>query len=296
MKKVFVTGSTGFVGKNLIKSLDNNGINYIAGSRSTYGDMVTQASWKDLLSDCGVVIHLAARVHVMEETEADPMIAFRKSNVEATLNLANAARSSGVKRFIFISSIKVNGEETPQSAFKASDEPHPLDPYGLSKLEAEVELMKLHTPGIFEIVIIRPPLVYGLGVKANFDKLFWLVKKDLPIPFGRVKNKRSMVSVLNLCDLIIRCIDHPNASGEVFLVSDDKDYSLKDLIILMAKTEGKYPHLLPVPVGMMKLAATIIGKKSYTNRLFGNLHVDIAKTKSLLNWQPPYTFEETFKS
>lgn len=296
MKKVFVTGSTGFVGKNLIKSLDKNGIANIAGSRNTYGDMVAQSNWESLLADCDVVIHLAARVHVMEETEADPMIAFRKSNVEATQNLANAAKASGVKRFIFISSIKVNGEETHQSAFKASDEPHPLDTYGLSKFEAESELMKLHTPGVFEIVIIRPPLVYGLGVKANFDKLFWLVKKDLPIPFGRVKNKRSMVSVLNLCDLIIRCIDHSNASGEVFLVSDDKDYSLKDLIILMAKTEGKYPHLLPVPVGMMKLAATMLGKKSYTNRLFGNLHVDIAKTKSLLNWQPPYTFEETFKT
>ena len=296
MKKVFITGSNGFVGKNLIRALIKEGIAYTAGDRSTYGDIVSQANWSSILSDCDVVVHLAARVHVMEETEADPLIAFRKMNVEATLNLAKAARESGVKRFIYISSVKVNGEETHENPFSANDVPAPLDPYGVSKMEAERELMKMHTPGVFEIVIIRPPLVYGPGVKANFEKLFWLVKKDLPIPFGRVKNKRSLVSVYNLCDLIIRCMDHPNASGETFLVSDDKDYSLKDLIIQMAKTEGKFPHLLPVPVSMMKMAATMLGKKSYANRLFGNLHVDITKTKSLLNWQPPYTFEETFKS
>jgi len=261
-----------------------------------YGDFVTQLNWNKLILNCNVVIHLAARVHVMKETELDPLIAFRKMNVEATLKLAKDAKDSGVKRFIYISSIKVNGEETSDVAYSALDAPKPLDPYGISKMEAEYELMKLHVPGIFEIVIIRPPLVYGLGVKANFEKLFWLVKKDLPIPFGRVNNKRSLVSVFNLCDLIIRCIDHPNAAGETFLVSDDKDYSLKDLIVLMAKTEDKFPHLLPVPVCIMKFAATLLGKKSYANRLFGNLHVDISKTKLLLTWQPPYTFEDTFKS
>ena len=296
MKKVFITGSNGFVGKNLTKALDKNGISYVAGNRLIYGDIISQSSWQTLLQGCEVVVHLAARVHVMEETEADPLIAFRKMNVEATLKLAKAAKELGVKRFIYLSSIKVNGEETNDFAYSASDTPKPLDPYGVSKMEAEQELIKLNEPGIFEIVIIRPPLVYGPGVKANFEKLFWLVKKDLPIPFGRVTNKRSLVSVFNLCDLIICCIDHPNAAGETFLVSDDKDYSLKDLIVLMAKTEGKFPHLLPVPVSMMKFAATMLGKKSYANRLFGNLHVDIAKTKSLLSWNPPFTFEDTFKN
>lgn len=296
MKKVFITGSTGFVGKNLIKLLDKNNIAYVAGSRANYGDFVTQSNWKIILTECDIVVHLAARVHVMEEKDLNPLTAFRKMNVEATINLALAAKEVGAKRFIYISSIKVNGEETHNLPFSASDLGEPLDPYGVSKMEAEIELMKLHEPGVFEIVIIRPPLVYGPGVKANFEKLFWLVKKDLPIPFGRVENKRSLVSVFNLCDLIIRCMDHPNAAGETFLVSDDKDYSLKDLIILMAKTEGKFPHLLPIPVSMMKMAATMLGKKSYANRLFGNLHVDITKTKLLLNWKPPYTFEETFKS
>ncbi len=296
MRKIFITGANGFVGKNLLKVLDRLGITSVAGSRNLYGDIVAQSSWKSLLNDSDVVVHLAARVHVMEESESDPLVAFRKLNVDATMNLARAAKESGVKRFIYISSVKVNGEVTLDVAFKASDLPNPIDPYGISKMEAESSLMKLHEPGKFEVVIIRPPLVYGPGVKANFEKLFWLVKKDLPIPFGRVKNKRSLVSVYNLCDLIIRCFDHPKASGETFLVSDDFDYSLKDLITLMAKTEGKFPHLLPVPVKLMSFAATMLGKKAYANRLFGNLHVDISKTKDLLNWKPPYTFEDTFKS
>lgn len=296
MKKIFVTGSNGFVGKNLINSLKMKNISFVAGDRSLYGDIVTQLNWSNLLKDCDVIIHLAARVHVMSETEIDPLTAFKKMNVEATLNIALAAKSLGVKRFIYISSVKVNGEETHEMPFSATDFPQPLDPYGISKMEAEKKLMELHETNKFEVVIIRPPLVYGPGVKANLEKLFWLVKKDLPIPFGRVTNKRSLVSVLNLCDLIISCIDHPNASGEIFLVSDDQDYSLKELILLIAKIEGKSPHLLSVPIGLMKFIATILGKKSYVGRLFGNLHVDIAKTKRLLNWKPLYNFENTFKS
>ncbi|MEA9356643.1 SDR family oxidoreductase [Bacteriovorax sp. PP10] len=295
MKKIFITGSNGFVGKSLIKELDQKHILYLAGDRKYYGDIEKQTNWKELLDDCDVVVHLAARVHVMEEKEIDPLVAFRKINVEATINLAQAAKQVGVKRFIYISSIKVNGEETGEAPFSADDKPHPQDPYGVSKMEAEIELMQLHEAGIFEVVIIRPPLIYGPGVKANFEKLFWLVKKDLPIPFGRVLNKRSLVSVFNLASLIIHCMDHPKASGEVFLVSDDKNYSLRDLIILMGKTLGKHPHILPVPVGLMKCGLSFIGKTSYADRLFGNLHVDIEKTKMLLDWKPPFTFEETFK-
>lgn len=295
MKKIFITGSNGFVGKNLIQELDRKHISYVAGNRNSYGDFVTQTGWGELLVDCDVVVHLAARVHVMEEKDSDPLLSFRKMNVEGTLNLARSARETGVKRFIYISSIKVNGEETRENPFTASDKPDPKDAYGISKMEAEIGLLKLHDPGVFEVVIIRPPLVYGPGVKANFEKLFWLVKKDLPIPFGKVSNKRSLVSVFNLCDLIIRCIDHPNASGEIFLVSDDRDYSLKDLIQLMGKTQGKYPHLLPIPVGLMKFACVLLGKSSYADRLFGNLHVDIEKTKNLLDWKPPFSFEDTYK-
>lgn len=293
--KIFITGSKGFIGSNLIKMLAEKHIPFVAGSRELYGDITTQNNWEELISGCEAIVHLAARVHVMEESESDPLVAFKKVNVQATLNLARAAKSCGVKRFIYLSSIKVNGEETREIPFHASDVPKPLDPYGMSKMEAEAELLKLHEPNIFEVVIIRPPLVYGPGVKANFEKLFWLVKKDLPIPFGLVANKRSLVSVFNLCDLIIRCIDHPKAGGEIFLVSDDKDYSLKDLIQLMGKTLGKFPHLLPIPVSVMKWGCFILGKSSYADRLFGNLHVDITKTKDLLGWKPPFSFEETYK-
>lgn len=292
--KIFITGANGFVGSNLIKILEKRHIPFVAGSRELYGDLTTQKNWDALISGFDVVVHLAARVHVMEENESQPLEAFRKVNLQATLNLARSAKSCDVKRFIYLSSIKVNGEETFEKPFLASDSPAPLDPYGVSKMEAERELLKLHEKGVFEVVIIRPPLVYGPGVKANFEKLFWLVKKDLPLPFGLVKNIRSLVSVFNLVDLIILCSTHEKAGGEIFLVSDGVDYSLKDLIVLMAKVERKTPHLLPIPTGLMKFGATIIGKKTYANRLFGNLHVDIKKTQSLLDWNPPHTFLSTF--
>lgn len=295
MKKIFITGSTGFIGNNLVSELKKRNISFVAGDRSLYGDMVTQKNWENLLSNCDIIIHLAARVHVMNETSTDPLALFRQSNVEATLNIARAAKTAGVKRFVYLSSIKVNGEETFDRPFSASDLADPQDAYGISKMEAESELLKLNEPGVFEIVIIRPPLVYGPGVKANFEKLFYFVNRDLPIPFGLVKNKRSLVSVLNLVDLIITTLSHPKAGGEVFMVSDDHDLSLRELIELMAKAQGKFAHLLPVPVGFMKLAAKILGKKSYADRLFGNLQVDIKKTKLLLDWNPPYSFEDTFK-
>lgn len=296
MNKVFITGANGFVGKTLSRFLVQNDISYTAGERSLYGAMESQKRWSDILAGHDVVVHLAARVHVMDETEKDPLVAFRKVNVEATLNLAVGARAAGVKRFIFVSSIKVNGEETQDVPFSASDMPLPSDPYGVSKMEAEIALLNLHEPGKFEIVIIRPPLIYGPGVKANFEKLFWLVKKDFPLPFAAVKNKRSLVSIYNLCDLIITCINHPNAGGEIFLVSDDHDYSLKELLQVMGKTLNKSPRLIYVPVGLMKFGAVLLGKRTYVQRLFGNLQVDISKTKNRLNWKPRYTFEDTFKN
>ena len=215
-------------------------------------------------------------------------------NVDATLNLARAAKKSKVLKFIFISSVKVNGEETYDLPFTSSDRAAPQDFYGISKAEAEKELLELHEPGIFEVVIIRPPLVYGPGVKANFEKLYHFAKIGIPLPFGLVKNKRSLVSVFNLVDLIVVTLTHPKAAGEIFMVSDDHDLSLRELIELMAKTQGKRAHLINVPVKLMKMAARVVGKKSYADRLFGNLQVDIEKTKQLLGWKPPFTFEETF--
>lgn len=296
MKKIFITGSTGFVGKHFIKELVKRNISFVPGDRTLYGDLVKQKNWEGLLNGCDKVVHLAARVHVMDETSSDPLANFRLNNVEVTLDIARAAKKVGVKRFLFISSVKVNGEETFDRPFKANDTPSPQDPYGISKMEAERELLELHESGIFEVVIIRPPLIYGIGVKANFEKLFYFVNIGLPIPFGLVKNKRSLVSVLNLVDLIITTLTHPKAGGEIFMVSDDRDLSLSELIKLMAKVQSKPAHLLSVPVGLMKFGAKILGKKSYTDRLFGNLQVDITPTLQILNWSPPFTFEDTFKA
>lgn len=295
MNNVFITGANGFLGKHLTALLSSHNIRFTAGTRQLYGDFTTFSDWKSLLKDHDVVIHLLARVHVMDEKSEDPLLAFRNVNVKSTLQLAEAAKKSGVKRFIFISSIKVNGEETFERPFSPSDRPAPLDPYGISKMEAERELMKLHENGVFEVVIIRPPLIYGKEVKANFKNLFKLVEKKIPIPFGLVKNQRSLVSVLNLSDLIIHCINHPNASGEIFLVADKQDYSLKEIIENMGKVLNIHPILLNIPVSFMKLGLRIIGKKNYADRLFGNLQVSIQKNKELLNWNPKYSFEETFK-
>lgn len=294
--KVFITGANGFVGRALVNTLKKKNISFTEGNRSLYGNICEQSSWGNFLAGHEVVVHLAARVHVMDEKSADPLTEFRKMNVEATFNIAKGAKESGVKKFIFISSIKVNGEETSAIPFKESDVPSPLDPYGVSKMEAENALMTLHEKGVFDVIVIRPPLIYGKGVKANFEKLFWLVKKDLPLPFGSVENKRSLVSVLNLCDFIVKCVEHPKAAGEVFMISDDHDYSLRELLEFMGKTLGKYPHLLPVPVRLMKFVASLIGKKAFATRLFGNLHVDVTKAKTLLDWHPPYSFEETFSA
>lgn len=295
MKKIFITGSTGFVGTYLVNELKKRQIPFLAGNRTVYGDIFTQEKWEQILEGCDNIVHLAARVHIMDETNTNPLDEFRKMNVKATLNIAHASKKIGVRRFIFISSIKVNGEETFNHPFKASDTPAPQDPYGISKMEAEIELMKLHEPGIFEVVIIRPPLIYGPKVKANFEKLFHFVSRELPMPFGLVKNKRSFVSVFNLIDLIIETLTHPLAGGEIFMVSDDCDLSLPELINCIAKVQGKAVQLLPIPLGLMKFGALMLGKKSYSARLFGNLQVDIEKTKKLLDWKPPYTFNDTFE-
>jgi UDP-glucose 4-epimerase len=291
---IFVTGANGFVGKALCKELVSRSIPFIVGTRETYGDFCQQQNWGSLLNGVTCIIHLAARVHVMNDDSSDPLQSFREMNVNATLRLARAAKEAGVKKFIFLSSIKVNGEETHLKPFTASDVVNPLDPYGISKKEAEDELLKLHIPGRFEVVIIRPPLIYGPGVKANFNQLFKLVSMNVPLPFSLVKNKRSFVSLKNLVDLIILCVDHPKASGRVFLVSDDKDLSFKDLLLLMGEVKKIKVVLWPFPIQILKFFLAIIGKSSYSVRLFNNLQVDISQTKKDLDWKPKYNFIESF--
>lgn len=298
---ILITGASGFIGRHLLSKLEKEK-NYalrvavrqkhqdsFASTIEKYlvDDINADTDWKSALSGCHVVIHTAARVHVMDETAKDPLAEFRRVNTEGTLHLARQASCHGVKRFIFISSIKVNGEETTiNSSFKADDVVCPLDPYAMSKHEAEEGLLKIAAETGLEVVIIRPPLVYGPGVKGNFQRMLQWLKRGIPLPLGAVKNKRSFVYVDNLTDLIACCIEHPQAAGQVFLVSDGEDLSTTELLRKMGEALGKSPRLLPVPCSLLTMAATLVGKKAVAQRLFGSLRVDISKTQKRLNWQP----------
>ncbi|CAN0591406.1 unnamed protein product, partial [Ectocarpus sp. 12 AP-2014] len=239
------------------------------------------------------IVHCAARAHIMQDEVADPLAEYRKVNLEGTLNLARHAAEAGVKRFVFISSIKVNGEQTPlDRPFTEDDTPAPEDPYGVSKFEAERELQQLAADSALELVIIRPPLVYGSGVKGNFASMVQLIKKGLPMPLGAVHNKRSLVGLDNLVDLIVKCIDHPAAANEVFLAGDGNDLSTTDLLRGVARAMGKPARLIPVPAALLMFAASVLGKKTMAQRLLGSLQVDISKARQVLGWQPPVTVEE----
>lgn len=229
----------------------------------------------------------------MHDTEADPLTAFRAANVDGTLNLARQAAAAGVKRFVFVSSIKVNGESTlPGRAFAEAEAPNPQDAYGLSKYEAERGLRQLSADTGMEVVIIRPPLVYGPGVKANFSSLMRSVQRGWPLPLGAVYNQRSLVSLSNLVDFIVTCITHPKAANATFLVSDGQDLSTTELVRGMAQAAGVPARLLPVPVWALQAGASLLGKGDAVQRLCGNLQVDISKARSLLGWVPPVSVEE----
>jgi len=246
--------------------------------------------------DIDVVVHLAARVHIMNDDSSDPLAEFRKVNTDGTLNLARQAAESGVKRFIYLSSIKVNGEitETGQS-FVPDDTFVPDDPYGLSKYEAEQGLLALAKETNMEVVIIRPPLVYGPGVKANFHSMMRWIYKGVPLPFGAVYNQRSLVALDNLVSFIIHCIDHPKAANGVFLISDGEDVSTTELLQKVAKAFDKKAILLPVPVSLMKFVSKLLGKADVANRLFGSLQVDSSKARDLLGWKPVITMDGQLK-
>lgn len=296
---VLVTGATGFVGRAVLSSLAARGHRLRAAVRSSSAldaqvetfqidalDADTQ--WQQGLQGVDVIIHSAARVHVMNDTEADPLSAFRRVNVEGTLNLARQAVAAGVRRFIFISSIKVNGEGTDTGRpYHADDVPAPADPYGVSKMEAEQGLRALAAQTGLEVVIIRPVLVYGPGVKANFLAMMRWLQKGVPLPFGAIDNRRSLVALDNLVDLVLTCMVHPAAANQTFLVSDGEDLSTTDLLRRMARALGAPARLLPVPAILLKLGATLLGKRALSQRLCGSLQVDIEKTRTLLGWAPP---------
>lgn len=302
-QQVLVTGASGFVGGALIPLLIENGWEVTALSRGApplRNDFDRRATWcrianfdGDLpLSGCNAVVHLAARVHVMDEQSADPLAEFRQVNVVATERLARRAAEAGVKRFVYLSSIKVNGEETgPGRPFLAQDDPAPEDAYGISKHEAEIALRRVAQETGLEVVIIRPPLVYGPGVKGNFQTMLNWLRRGLPLPLASLQNCRSLVGVGNLCDLIQTCLTHPGAANETFLVSDDHDLSTAELLHLAGRAMGHPARLWPFPPSWLQWGAAMIGKRGVARRLCGNLQVDIGKTKSSLHWAPPVDVE-----
>lgn len=303
---VFVTGATGFVGRALCAVMIKRGSLRISVRDKATGnglegvDDVIQASlspeqdWAVAMAGVSVVIHCAARVHVMSEEAVDPLAEFRRVNVDGTLRLAQQAAAAGVKRFIFLSSIKVNGEQTLVGApFIADQQPNPCDPYGVSKMEAEEGLRALARDTEMEVVIIRPPLVYGPGVKANFLAMMRWLKRGIPLPLGAVTgNRRSLVALDNLVDLIVTCIDHPAAANQTFLVSDGESLSTAALLRRMGNALWRPARLIPVPVSLLRMGAALLGKREIAQRLCGSLEIDIVKTRELLGWEPPISVDE----
>lgn len=292
--KILLTGATGFVGKSLHKQLDDHTV--IMTSRSVIPGNITHSfkktissteDFSECLNDVDIVIHTAARVHQMNDHSENPLSEFMETNCFGTLNLARQAAISGVKRFIFLSSIKVNGEQShPGKPFRFDDPRRAVDPYGKSKAEAELGLLKIADDTQLEVTIIRPPLVYGPGVKANFAALLKLASKNLPLPLGSVSNRRSFVALDNLVSLIVTCIDHPKAANQVFLVSDDSDVSTPTLFTIMVEAFGKKSLLFNINPILLKGVARLIGKGPMIDRLCKDLRLDIEHTKNLLDWAP----------
>ena len=306
MKKVLVTGATGFIGKALVQALAEQQFNVIAGVRCIdqsqadtqieLGDLASTTDHTAALQGIDVVIHLAARAHIMHDTSSEPLAEFRKVNTAGTLNLAIQAAEAGVKRFIFISTIKVNGELTARdSAFQVELTAPPVDPYALSKYEAEHGLMSLTQSTGMQVVIIRPPLVYGPGVKANFATIINWLARGVPLPLGAIHNERSLIALDNLLSFIMLCITHPKAGNEIFLISDREDVSTTQLLQKIARALHKKILLVPVSVSGMRFIAKLLGKQDMANRLFTSLQIDSSKATDLLGWQPVISMEEQLR-
>ena len=301
---VLVTGAAGFVGRALSASLvgtrsvvgtvrKSSGDSVFEGVKLVTGNLSVDFDWSEALSGVSVVVHCAARVHVMSETSVNPLAEFRRVNVEGTLSLARQAAKEGARRFVFVSSIGVNGCETPVQPFTDSDEVVPHTSYAVSKHEAEVRLRELASETGMEIVIIRPPLVYGPNAPGNFASLMKWLRSGTPLPFGAITaNRRSFVFLGNLVSLIVTCIDHPAAANQSFLVSDDEDLSTAELLRRIAVALDRPARLIPVPAGLIKLGANLIRRPGIAQRLCGSLQVDINKTKALLGWKPPFSVDE----
>ncbi len=303
---ILVTGANGFIGSALCKELVHRNISVrgtvrsgsdIKLSRANYeildvGDIGPNTDWSEALVGVQTVVHLAAKAHVIQENVVEPLAVFRTVNVEGTRKLAMASLGAEVKRFVFVSSIGVNGVETFSKPFNERDIPKPHSPYAQSKWEAEEVLRNLSKDVCMEVVIIRPPLVYGPGAPGNFDRMLRIVAKGLPLPLGYIHNKRSFVALENLLDLIVTCIGNPAAANQTFLAGDGEDVSTTELLRRMGNALDKPVRLIPLPVGLLTFLASLFGKKNMVQRLCGSLRVDISKAKELLGWDPPVSVEE----
>jgi nucleoside-diphosphate-sugar epimerase len=305
---LLVTGATGFVGSALCAQATAQGRSLRRVVRNASDESkncsirvipnIDEAvDWSEAL--CGVthIVHLAARVHLLDDHALEPLNEYRKVNVQGTVNLARQAAKLGVKRFVFVSSVKVNGESTKLGCpFTADDTPAPEDPYAVSKHEAEQELLHLATHVGMEIVIVRPPLVYGPGVRANFERMIYWVSKGVPLPFGALtNNRRSLIALDNLVDILIRCIDHPSAAGKIFMASDGEDLSTTELLKRLGSAMRSPVLLIPVPASMLNIFATLLGREKVASRLLGSLQVDISETRRLLEWSPVIGVDEALQ-
>jgi len=302
---VLVTGATGFVGAVLMKRLlQENGVTVRAAVRVPgampdpriqtvhVGDLSTVADWSSALVGIDAVVHLAARVHVMNERSANPLEEFRHANVYGTEGLALAAAEHGVRRMVFVSTAKVNGESTSESAFSEADPPNPQDAYAISKWEAEEVLRSIAAKTDLEVVIVRPPLVYGPGVRANFLRLMRLVAQGVPLPLPDTKNKRSLLGVENLGDFLVRCVSHHEAANEIFLLSDGEDVSTRELAARLAQVLGRCARFMPIPVSLVCLAGKLLQKDAAVSRLLGSLVINSGKARQMLGWTPPVTLDD----
>lgn len=308
MSRFLITGSSGFVGRPLCKELFKRGYQVRAAMRtqgqlSAAGETVIvggidgDTKWTDALRGVDTVIHLAARVHVMKDTAADPLTEFLKINLYGTSNLALQAASAGVKRLVYVSSVKVNGEQTTVNRpFTESDEPDPQDPYGMSKWRAEQELQRIAKETGLEVVIVRPPLVYGPGVKGNFIRLLAAIDRGIPLPLAGAKNVRSLVYVGNLVDALIACATHPAAAGQTYLVSDGDDVSTAMLVDMTALSLGRNSRAFHFPAGLLRAVAAMLGRAEQMDRLFGSLRVNDEKLRRNLAWSAPFTLEQGLRA
>lgn len=307
---VLITGANGFVGQALCAEVMRRGLHVRGAVRSAcelpaevepavVGAIDDATDWTAALRGVDMVIHLAARVHMMNDTIADPLAEFRKVNLHGTANLARQAADAGVRRLVYVSSIKVNGKsslspqaEGAQNIFTEKDIPDPQEPYGVSKWEAEQALHRVNGDTGLEVVIVRPPLIYGSGVKGNFAQMMNIVHKKIPLPFASIHNLRSLLYLGNLTDALIACATHPAASGQTYLICDGEDISTPELLRQLAAGMGVPSRLLPFPPAMLKLVANLAGKSQQIERLIGSLRIDGDKIRTDLNWTPPFTVRQ----